>query len=458
MSALACGLDIGTTNIKVVLMDREGAIRWSRAVPTPRGADALGLLNNPSALLSLLEDLLIAGWREVGGGVPLLAIAGAGVGEDGLLVDAAAQPRGPSLPWFDTRAARQAETLRDSEAACAGVGHIVDAARTVAKWRWHAERGETGGPGDVWVALSDLPAVSWSGRPFISETLAARTAAYDVHARRWHAPMLAAAKAPPLPPVVPAGTLVGSVRSPRLLQSGAAGPETRIVAGGHDHPVAASYIRRFEPGAIVDSMGTAELLYGERAVPAVPALDPPVAYSVPVGGGAGLACLGVQELAAAMEPFRWSSHGDLVAALLDEVRIPGSPSAASQLRRARAQDAASLSALPREEALSLCRAAIEEAGFGALDMLSIIGGTGPIYVTGGWSRSDALMELRASLFGRAITRLAEDELTGAGAALVALSAVPDFDPARLKRPLSIRFEPRADWASAYRRIRQERAP
>lgn len=456
MTALACGLDIGTTNLKAVLIDRTGTVRWARAVPTPRSHDASGTLSDPEALLELAEDLVIEGWRDVGGGVPLSAIAGAGVGEDGLLIDAFARPRSLCVPWFDGRAAAEADELRRSPAASARLGLPVDPARTAAKWLWHARRGETAGADACWIALSDYPAVAWSGRAFMSETLAARTAAYDVHARRWHRPMLRAAEAPPLPGILAAGTIVGPMRGGRLLASGAADARTLVVAGGHDHPVAASYVRRFEPDAIVDSMGTAELVYGERPCPAEPHLDPLVAFSVPVGGGAGLACLGVQELAAGVEPYRRSSHGDLVARLLAHPRLPGTPAEADVLRHARAQDASTLSALPPDEALRLCRAMLEELGFVALDMLRTVGGEGPVFVTGGWSRSDALMDLRASLYDRTLARMAEDELTGAGAALLALSAVPGFTPERLERPPVAHFHPRADWATAYRRVGEAR--
>jgi xylulokinase len=53
---------------------------------------------------------------------------------------------------------------------------------------------------------------------------------------------------------------------------------------------------------------------------------------------------------------------------------------------------------------------------------------GPIYATGGWARSRALMELRASLFGETITVLHEPELTALGAALFAMEAATGHCP------------------------------
>ena len=96
----------------------------------------------------------------------------------------------------------------------------------------------------------------------MSATLAPRTACYDVYARRWIEPLLEAAGAPPLPPLRLAGTPVGTMRAGALIESGAASAGTLLVAGGHDHPIAASTIRRLAPSARVDSMGTANLVYG----------------------------------------------------------------------------------------------------------------------------------------------------------------------------------------------------
>lgn len=59
---------------------------------------------------------------------------------------------------------------------------------------------------------------------------------------------------------------------------------------------------------------------------------------------------------------------------------------------------------------------------------------GPLFATGGWSRSTLLMQLRANVFGEPVLVVDEPELTGLGAALAALAAVtgqsPNFEPAQ----------------------------
>jgi sugar (pentulose or hexulose) kinase len=81
-------------------------------------------------------------------------------------------------------------------------------------------------------------------------------------------------RAPILPPVVPAGTVPGSGRNGPLRKSGAASAATVVVAGGHDLPMAAATIRRLHLEALVDSMGTANLVYGETTNVAEPRLNP----------------------------------------------------------------------------------------------------------------------------------------------------------------------------------------
>src|SRR6201999_1937036 len=96
------------------------------------------------------------------------------------------------------------------------------------------------------------------------------------------------------------GNVGGGLRGER----GAASATTIVTSGGHDHPIAAATIRRLHPDALVDSMGTANLVYGETTEVTQPRLDPSPAFSVPAMGKVGLFVLGVFELAASIQPLR----------------------------------------------------------------------------------------------------------------------------------------------------------
>lgn len=434
MGALVCGIDIGSTNLKVVLADEGGASLWCRAVETPRVSFRGGPATDADALVDAVEDLILEGWSAVGGGRPIRAVAAGGVGEDGIGLALDGRPTGPALPWFDRRAEREAAELAFNPEADARIGVAVGADRTLAKWLW-LRRNEPDHLvfASTWVALTDYPAVRWCGRAFMSRTLAARTAAYDVHARRWIAPLLDAAGAPPLPDVVDAGTVVGTMRPGRLTAVGAATTATLLVAGGHDHPIAASAIRAEVPGARIDSLGTANVLYAEAdrsTRPVAPIAG--LACSVPVEAGPGIAFLGVVEMAASLTPNRIDRVP--LARLLAAPRLPGRPLDADPDRDAvlrRRIEAVTF------EARRLMRA-MDEAGVAP----------GPLLATGGWSRSRALMELRASIFGRPIAVVEEPELVGLAAALLAARAAGLAPEPRVARDARV-VEPDPAWAAAY---------
>jgi xylulokinase len=437
MSTLDCGIDIGSTNIKVVLVDGDGRPAWTQAVPTPRRIDGEGAATDALELVALLEEMVAAGWRKVGGNLPLRSVTTTGVGEDGVGIDAAGQPTGLALPWFDGRAATEAAELFAHPAANPRTGIAVAADRTVAKWLWlHRHRAHVLRDAVWWGALTDFPVFRWSGRPFMSRTLAARTGAYDVYRRVWVDELLQAAGAPALPPLLDAGTAVGTFVAGPLRASGAVSGETLLVAGGHDHPVAASAIRRVHPNARVDSMGTANLVYGEASGVEAAMFDPFMAFSVPVSARPGVACLGVMGLSAILRP----AEGDAppLTDILAAPRIPGCPPENA--------DAPSAAALE-------IRRRLEWATFHTRRMFAAMDAAGaepgPIYATGGWARSTAFLELRASIFGRRIHAIDEPELAAIGAALFGAQGAGVAAPS-LEHVHRIRtIEPVPAWSVAY---------
>jgi xylulokinase len=455
MSALSCGVDIGSTNVKVTFVDEFGHPVWTKAVPTPRLADRGGVATDALQLVAMIEEMIIAGWRLHGRSLPIRAIAAAGVGEDGVGVRADLTPTGLALPWFDERAAKQAMDLQRTSRYAARAGLTIDYSRTAAKWLWLKQnRPEELLSSAFWVALTDYPAVAWTGRAFMSETLAARTACYDVYARCWIKQLLEAAGAPTLPPVVPAGTVLGNVRNGPLRESGTASAATVVTAGGHDHPIAAATIRRLHHDALVDSMGTANLVYGETTEVTEPRLDPYLAFSVPSKGDAGLSCLGVFGLAAAIQPLR--RPVDLVQRLLVSERITGVPPDRPMPIPGSDELLVRSGAEPSEADV---RAVLEAVTFYARRMFDQILATGaklgPIFATGGWARSQAFIELRASIFGQPLTVVDEPELTAIGAALIAGEGATGV-AAPFGQGLNLRrIEPVAAWIEPYDRLYQD---
>ena len=200
--------------------------------------------------------MIIAGWRAAGNGVPLQAIAASGVGEDGIGVDGGLNPTGHALAWFDKRAAGETAIL-----ASAYPDYRFYFYTTACKWLWlRKNRAGELETARCWIALTDYPSTRWSGTAFMSETLAARTGCFDVLTRQWLPQLLWASGAPAMPPVLKAGQVAGTVLPGRLRAAGAASAVTVVVAGGHDHPIAASAIQRLAADARIDSIGTANVM------------------------------------------------------------------------------------------------------------------------------------------------------------------------------------------------------
>ncbi len=451
-TSVICGIDIGTTNVKVLLIDDQAQTLWSRSIPVPRIEQDGHPATDAKALVLTIEQLIVEGWRATGQSSPIAAMATTGVGEDGLPVDGRLEPLDVAIPWFDRRAEHEAQALRPLLDQPVRAGAPIDGTRTAAKWRWlRHHRPQTLRDASVWLALSDYPAAWWSQTPFISETLAARTACYDVFARRWLASHLEAAGAPALPPVMRAGTVVGTIAPGPLVDSGAVSTSTLVVAGGHDHPVAASVVRRIDPTAVVDSLGTANLVYGETDA-IEPRADPYIAFSVPALGQPGVACLGVFEFSASLQATRSRDGGTALQALLDAEEAPGEPGDEQRLLLALRQTGELEANRHERSGQTDPRTLLEAACFYARRMIESVraagSGGGRVFSVGGWARSKALLQLRASVFGEPLFTLEEQELTALGAALIARAAAMPDAPDVLQRDARILL-PNPTWQSRY---------
>ncbi|MCB1376812.1 MAG: hypothetical protein KDK89_00360 [Alphaproteobacteria bacterium] len=435
MGGLFCGIDIGTTNLKVLLLDGGGRTAWVKSISAPRLNDGLGVVTDAAALVGTLEEVIIEGWQAVGGGVPLAAIATTGTGEDGIGVTGDLKPLCHAIAWWDKRAVADGEALNRLPETQAHPEIRFDFCRTGSKWLWlRRERPEDLREARFWLTLTDYPACIWAGEPFISETLAARTGCYDVFARDWIAPLLRLTKAPPMPRVLKAGDIIGTMRPGALRAAGAASAQTVLAVGGHDHPLASSALRRIHPLARVDSLGTANGTYGETTTPRHGTAESGLELSVPVAGGPGVAMIGPTEFAVIIHAT--TTDDDFIRSFLAQPHLPGTPNMAGDDPAAR------------------LRRAFESVTFRARAFLRAMAQfgvpAGPLYSTGGWTRSTALVELRASIYGEPVIVIDEPELTVLSAALFAgeatLGQAPDF----ARHHCLVTVDPRQDWVEAYR--------
>lgn len=446
MLQIDCGIDIGSTNLKVILVTEGGQMLTVRSVPAPRVNDDFGPVTDALALVNLLEEMIVDCWGEVADGQPLRSIAATGVGEDGVAVMADLTPTGLAIPWFDARAMEEAAFLRQYSNYTHRTGIALGPDRTAAKWLWtHRHRPKEFADADRWIALTDFPAAYWTGRSFMSASLAPRTACFDVFRRSWIADLLSAAHSPRLPEILDGGTPVGHVSKGRLLESGAASHETVVAVGGHDHPVAASVVRGFDSG-IVDSLGTANLLYGVSDSLEAADLSESLALSLPPDGSPGLAILGVLELSAALNVTGMSPSE--IRSYLSQKTLPGTPPrSASALNAPQASKELQLRRVLERECLHARAIAREMASLGVP--------SGKIYATGGWSRSYALMTLRASVFGQPLQVIDDLELSALGAAQLGAKAATGRWICNIRTDNIKCVYPLAEWVPYYKALASE---
>lgn len=424
---VVCGVDVGSTNTKVIALDPRGVVVARRRQTTPRAA--IGAAVDARALLVAIEDMVL----DICGDRYLVdAVCAAGVGEDGILVDDDLTPITSALAWFDPRRADvfagMAAHLTPHPDSCVA----DDAARTIVGWRWAADQ-----PGVArarsWLALTDYATSVWAGTTFMSDSLAARTAAWDGRTRRWVDERIALSigAAALLPPVCRTGDVVGGFVSGRLSHAGVIGDDAVVVAGGHDHPIGGWGVHQMDHGSVLDSMGTAEIVVAQSLTPFVErSADIDVAPGIL---STGTTVLSVEELA---RNVAWAARDAEVGVALDAivagdrepdeylhlpVFVPGSRGGGLPRYTADAPDAA----LSRASSVL---GALAMTGERALQRVGAqLQSESRTYCAGGWSRSPGWIAAKANVTHREVTVIPEPQVTATGAALLAARAI-GWDP------------------------------
>jgi sugar (pentulose or hexulose) kinase len=264
------GLDIGTTRSKALVRDLsdrqaalvEAATPWTTGDEgTETGAEAVLAL-----AVGLLDRALQAAERRVGR-VRVLGVGVTGIGESGVLLDAAGEPCAPVIAWFDRRGAREVQQLaRLAEEFPRRTGLPWDCQASIAKLLWLQSRGVALTPGHRWSSLPEWVVHRLGGCLVREPSLASRTGLVDqATGGVWHEGVSAAGlPGTLLPPPVAAGEDVGALRFaglPAALQGVA------LTVAGHDHPVAAIGVGAVGPDDLLNSSGTADVV--ARSLPGV---------------------------------------------------------------------------------------------------------------------------------------------------------------------------------------------
>src|SRR5690349_17240174 len=253
-------MDLGSTSMKLLVCDEDGAELLVEEVPTPWRAGPGGTADLPlDCLVAAVGQLLAAASRELAARTDarVAALAIAGMGETGVVVDEGGTPVAPAFAWFDPRGAAQVAAFPDEvRARFAGrTGLPLGPQASVAKLAHLREQGLVL-DGLRWLNLPEFVVTTLGGRTVAELSLASRTGLIDQDTGAPWPAMLAAlgVTADFLPPLVAAGTDLGRVAE-GLPFAGA-----RLTVAGHDHLVAAEADGPIPAARYHVSMGTAEVL------------------------------------------------------------------------------------------------------------------------------------------------------------------------------------------------------
>jgi len=266
------GLDVGTTRMKALLMDRDGEQRRSSTVPTPFTSSDEGSEMVVEALLAALGRLLAGLGDDI---AHVEAVGVAGVAESGAPLDGEGRALAPVIAWHDPRGEEPVKRLKEQfgEELSRRIGQPLRTVSSVAKLGWLLDHDVGGGLGGVrrWLGVPELCLFHLSGAQFSEHSLAARTGAYDVVERRYMPDVADALGFDPevLAPVLPAGSTMGHVSAQGAGWSGLR-EGIPVTIAGHDHLVGAAGVGAGRDD-VVNSVGTAETLM--RRTLRVPDMD-----------------------------------------------------------------------------------------------------------------------------------------------------------------------------------------
>jgi sugar (pentulose or hexulose) kinase len=264
--AAVVGVDLGTTDTKALVVGLDGvelgfARRHTTWTHRPGGqAETTGraLLGD---LLDAVGDALAGVEERVGVPVRVLGIGLAGLGESGVLLDAAGSELTPVIAWFDPRGAAE---LRRVDAGFAGefprhTGLALGTQCTLAKLLWMRGAGLALPPGGRWLNMPEYLAHALGGERVSEPSLASRTGLLDQGtAAPWSPALdLLGLADGVIPELVPAGRAVGRVSLPGA-PPGLSGAV--ITVAGHDHAVASVGAGATGPDMLFNSCGTADVL------------------------------------------------------------------------------------------------------------------------------------------------------------------------------------------------------
>lgn len=429
--SLVAGVDCSTQATKVLVVDADTGrvVTSGRAEHEVTGTGG-ARETHPDVWWTALREALAATGRA--GDVAAIAVAGQ---QHGLVVlDAAARPLRPAMLWNDTRAAPDAEGLREALGAerwAEQVGLVPVASFTVSKWAWLRRVEPAVAAAAVAVRLPHDVLTSW----MVGEGVTDRG---DASGTGWWSPRtgtyvdevlgLPAVDLDPdlLPRVLAATEPAGTLRPDVATELGLR-PDVVVGPGTGDN-MGAGLGLGLGPGTPVVSLGTSGTAYAASTRWAADPTGAVAGFADAADGflplAATLNCtVAVDRMATLLGIDRDAVADDtpcVVLPYLDGERTPDLPHAAGTIAGLRH------GTTPQQ----VLRAAYEGAAASLLDVVdtidahsSGIDADAPLVLIGGGARGSAWREVVRGLSGRALQVPVQDELVALGAAVQAAAVL-----------------------------------
>jgi xylulokinase len=440
---LLAGVDVGTTNIKAVIFEPDGHIVAEASVPTIIHYPQPGwAYYDPDEMWQSVVEVLRQATNQLEDANRIAGVAVASVGEAGVPLDAHGKPTYDAIAWFDQRTQPQVEWLdatigRDRLFAITGLS--LQPIFGLCKLLWIRENQPDAFARTVrWLNMADYIAFRLSGVPATDYSLASRTLGLNLERLEWDKALIKEMGLSPdlLAPLQQSGTPLGPV-TPEAAAATGLPPSAQVSPGGHDHVCGALALGIIEPGAVLNSMGTAEAIFLPLDNPLS---DPKMSrqgytqgahvlaghYYVLAGLYTSGACvdwwreiLGDEtDHAALIAEAEQTPPGSLGVGFLPHLRLANPPHDDPKGR------GAFIGLSTDVKRGVLFRALLEGLSYEArnsLESLLAYSGVAPvrdIHVTGGSTRNQLLMQVRATIFNQTITVAEVTEATSWGAAIL----------------------------------------
>ncbi|MBW3624693.1 MAG: hypothetical protein KY468_14915, partial [Armatimonadetes bacterium] len=267
------GIDVGTTGCKAIRFAEDGRIlgRGYREYPLHHPQPGWVELD-PRQVWEGVRQSVREAVAGAGNDDPVRAVSTSSQGEAAVPVGPDGEVLGNSIVSFDARTAPQRDAWRErmgEERIFRITGMPLHTMYTLLKLQWIRENQPRLYErtwkflcfGDFILHRLGAPAVT-------DDSMAARTMAYDLHARNWSSEMLQAAEIERdrLPDIYPSGTAVGEIGKSVAADLGL--PEgVKLVTGAHDQPSGALGAGITRPGIAMDATGTVECICPAFAEP-----------------------------------------------------------------------------------------------------------------------------------------------------------------------------------------------